>query len=66
MEINRCLYDLQLNKAITPRITENKTWEKNDFNLEQENVRKNAASQYESIITSRMATVVRKVQNDVL
>lgn len=65
MDVNRCLFDLQINKTISSRITENRFWEKNEFNLEQESVRKAAATQYENIITSRMATVVRKVQNDV-
>ena len=46
MEINRCLYDLQLNKTISNRITENRTWEKKDFNYEQEAARKAAANQY--------------------
>lgn len=35
MDINRSLYDIQLNKTISSRITENRTWEKNDFNYEQ-------------------------------
>ena len=66
MDINRSLFDLQVNKTISTRITENRTWEKNDFNLEQENSRKAAASQYEAIITGKMTHTVRKVQSDVL
>ena len=65
MDINRCLFDLQLNKTISTRISENRTWEKNDFNYEQEGVRKTAAAQYESIITGRMTTIVKKVQSEV-
>lgn len=66
MDINRCLYDLQLNKTVSSKITDNKTWEKNDFNADQQQVRRGAATQFENIITNRMTTIVRKVQNDVL
>jgi hypothetical protein len=65
MEINRHLYDLQQNKTITNKINDNRTWEKTDFNFEQEQVRKSTNTQYENIITLKMTNVVRKVQNDV-
>ena len=65
MDINRCLFDLQQNKTISNRITDNRTWQKKDFNYEQETTRKAASTQYESIITGRMTAIVRKVQNDV-
>jgi dynein heavy chain len=65
MEINRSLFDLQQNKTISSRISENRTWEKTDFNFEQESVRKTASNQYEAIITGKMTNTVRKVQNDV-
>jgi hypothetical protein len=61
MEVNKSLFDLQLNKTISNRISENKTWDKNDFNYEQETVRKTASNQYESIITGKMTSVVKKV-----
>lgn len=35
MEVNKSLFDLQLNKTISNRISENKTWDKSDFNYEQ-------------------------------
>jgi dynein heavy chain len=65
MEINRSLFDLQQNRTISTRISENRTWEKTDFNFEQEAVRKGASAQYENIITGKMTNIVRKVQNDV-
>ncbi len=65
MEINRCLFELQLNKTISGKITENRTWEKSDFNFEQEAVRKISSNQYESIISGKMISIVKKVQNDV-
>lgn len=46
MEINRYLFDLQQNKTIFNKINDNKTWEKNDFNFEQEQTRKIANAQY--------------------
>jgi hypothetical protein len=63
MEINRSLYDLQQNKTIFSKIADNKTWEKTDFNYEQDQTRKQATTQYESIIANKMTVVVRKVQN---
>jgi len=60
------LFDLQLNKTISSRISENKTWDKSDFNYEQETVRKTANNQYESIITGKMTGVVKRVENDVI
>lgn len=65
MEINRSLFDLQQYKTISSRISENRTWEKTDFNFEQESVRKTASNHYEAIITGKMTNTVRKVQNDV-
>jgi dynein heavy chain len=65
MEINRCLYDLQQNKTIFSKIGDNKTWEKTDFNYEQDQTRKQASGQYESIIANKMTVVVRKVQNEI-
>lgn len=46
MDINRCLFDLQQNKTISNRITDNRTWEKKDFNYQQETTRKAASTQY--------------------
>ena len=64
MEINRCLYDLGQNKTIFNKITENKSWDmKVEFNIEQDQTRKMANSQYENIIANKMTVVVRKVQN---
>jgi dynein heavy chain len=65
MEINRCLFDLQQNKTIFSKIGDNKTWEKGDFNYEQDQTRKMASAQYESIIANKMTVVVRKVQNEI-
>lgn len=65
MEINRCLFDLQQNKTIFSKISDNKTWEKGDFNYEQDQTRKMASAQYESIIANKMTVVVRKVQNEI-
>jgi len=36
---------------------------KNEFNIEQDQTRKMASSQYENIIANKMTVVVRKVQN---
>ena len=63
MEINRCLFDLQQNKTIFSKISDNKPWEKGDFNYEQDQTRKIANIQYESIIANKMTVIVRKVQN---
>lgn len=64
MEINRCLYDLGQNKTIFNKITENKSWDmKVEFNIEQDQTRKIANSQYENIIANKMTVIVRKVQN---
>jgi hypothetical protein len=63
MELNRNLFDLQQNKTIFSKIADNKTWEKGDFNYEQDQTRKLASAQYETIIGNKMTVVVRKVQN---
>ncbi len=63
MELNRNLFDLQQNKTIFSKISDNKTWEKGDFNYEQDQTRKLASAQYETIIGNKMTVVVRKVQN---
>ena len=64
MEINRCLYDLGQNKTIFNKITENKSWDmKVEFNIEQDQTRKIANSQYENVIANKMTVIVRKVQN---
>lgn len=65
MDINRCLYDLAQNKTIFSKISDNKTWERTDFNYEQDQTRKLANNQYESIIANKMTVLVRKVQNEI-
>lgn len=67
MDINRELFELQTNKTISSKITESsRTWEKIDFNYDQETLRKQSAAHYESIITGKMTNIVRKVQGQVL
>ena len=65
MEVNRCLYDLEQFKTIFNKISDNKYWEKADFNYEQDQTRKLANSQYENIIANKMTVVVRRVQNEI-
>ena len=66
MDVNRELFELQTNKTMSAKITENRTWEKNDFNYDQETLRKQSAAHYESVITGKMTNIVRKVQSQVL
>jgi dynein heavy chain len=65
MTLNKYLYDLQMNKTISSKISENRTWEKSDFKDDQENTRKTSTKQYESIVNEQMARVVKDVCNEV-
>lgn len=65
LTLNKHLYELQMNKTISSKINENRTWEKADFKEDQENTRKTATKQYEAIVNEQMATVVKNVCNEV-
>jgi len=56
---------LQQHKTIFSKISDNKPWEKGDFNYEQDQTRKIANVQYEGIIANKMTVTVRKVQNQI-
>ena len=54
-----------MNKTISSKIGENRTWEKSDFKEDQENTRKTSTKQYEAIVNEQMASVVKNVCNEV-
>lgn len=56
---------MQQHKTIFSKISDNKPWEKGDFNYEQDQTRKIANVQYEGIIANKMTVTVRKVQNQI-